>query len=158
MSDSSTPKGGASALHYIGWRTELLAKLALSRLPGITVTERPLKGKFAFSVMTSTGFSFLLEVKGISSMREKIRDIETVSELRWRVQTALLKRLKTMRCPVVLFLFDADTEHGRYLRIDNLRLVAAAVQTQSIRIPLENVINTEGLHRMLKDLEADSKK
>lgn len=145
-------------MHYIGWRTELLAKLALSRLQGITVTEQPLEGEFDFSVMTSSGFSFLIEVKGFSSMREKIRDIETVSEIRWRVQTALLKRSKTMRCPVVLLLFDADTEHGRYLRIDNLSLVAAAVQTQSIRIPLENVININGLHLMLKDLEADSRK
>lgn len=155
MSDSSTPKGGPSAVHYIGWRTELLAKLALLRLPDITVTEQPLDGKFDFSVMTSTGFSFLLEVKGLSSMREKIRDIETVSELRWRVQTALLKRSKSMRCPVVLFLFDVDTEHGRYLRLDNLRLVAAAVQTQSIRLPLENTINAESLRQMLKELETN---
>lgn len=155
MSDSSTPKGGPSAVSYIGWRTELLAKLALSRLEGITITEQPLNGQFDFSVMTSDGFSFLLEVKGLSSMREKIRDIETVSELRWRVQTKVLKRAKTMRCPVVLFLFDADTEHGRYLRIDNLRLVAAAIQTQSIRLPLENTINNESLHRMVKELETN---
>ena len=145
-------------MSYLGWRTELLANLALSRLQGITVTEQPLNGQFDFSVMTSTGFSFLLEVKGLSSMREKIRDIGTIPELRWRVQTKVLKRAKTMRCPVVLFLFDADTEHGRYLRIDNLRLVAAAVQTQSVRFPLQNAINTEGLHRMLRELEADSTK
>lgn len=155
MSDNSTPKGAALAAHYIGWRTELLAKLALSRLPGVTVTEQPLEGKFDFSVMTPTGFSFLLEVKGLSSMREKIRDIETVSELRWRIQTALLKRATAMRCPVILFLLDADTEHGRYLRIDNLKPATPASQTQTIRLPLENTISTESLHRMVKELEAN---
>jgi hypothetical protein len=155
MSDSSTSKGAAPRAHYIGWRTELLATLALSRLPGVTVTKQPMAGKFDFSVMTRTGFSFLLDVKGLSSMGKKIQNIETVSELRWRISTALLKRATAMRCPVVLFLLDADTGHGRYLRLDTLKPVAPASEYQTIRLPLGNTINTASLHRMVKELESN---
>jgi HD superfamily phosphohydrolase len=147
ISDRNSP-------NYIGWRGELLAKLALSRLSNLTITEQPREGRFDFSVMTNDDFDFLIEVKAFSSMRQQIRDIETFELLRWQLPTVFLQKAKSMRCPVVLFLFDADTEHGRFLRVDNLELRSASARFQSVRFPRENTITKESLERMLRDLRS----
>jgi hypothetical protein len=137
---------------YVRWRGELLAQLALSRLPGIAVTPQPMEGRFDYAVMTSNGSRFLIEVKCLSSFHNRIRRIDTMPELKWRIATSLIRLAHSMSCPVVLFVFDADTEHGRYLRIDNLKLLPTKGNLQRVKLPLENTITEASLDRMLREI------
>lgn len=58
-----------------------------------------------------------------------------------------------MRCPVLLFVLDADAEHGRFLGLDNLTSKVSVTETEAIRRPVGNTINSEHLQRLLKELE-----
>ena len=150
--DANKPLSAESGPRYLDWRGELLAKLALSRLPGITVVPQPMNGRFDFEVAAGTKVRTLLEVKSFSSIREKIREIESIQQLRWRVPTTFLRNAQSVRCPVVLFVFDADTGHGRYLRVDNIKIAPITARFQTVRLPIENTITGASLRRMLKEL------
>jgi hypothetical protein len=156
MSSENKSKRQRNQPSYLGWRGELLAKLALSRLPNVTITEQPDEGRYDFSATTAENFIFMIEVKALSSIRENIRDIQTVEELRWRLPTSFLRKAKSAACPVILFLFDADTEHGRFLRVDNLILSNTSAQVQTICFPRTNTITTQSLYRMLLELRSFS--
>lgn len=137
---------------YLGWRGKLLARLALSRLPNVTITEQPKEGRYDFSATTADNLTFLVEVKTLSSIRDGILDIETISELRRQVPTEFLRNAKSTQCPVILFLFDADTDHGRFLRVDNLDWGTTSARFQTVRFPRANTITTQSLYRLLLEL------
>ncbi|MDZ7616417.1 MAG: hypothetical protein U1E05_05390 [Patescibacteria group bacterium] len=157
MSDTTTPQEAAIAgPEYVHWRGELLAQLALSRVPSLIVYQSPAQHEYDFLVSTKTGFCFFVEVKALSSIREKIRNIDTVEELRWRVSKELVTRANESRSPVVLFLFDADTDHGRFLRLDTLPSMPTSGQLQTVRFPITNVISKDRLEEFVKELERHS--
>src|SRR5262245_4094630 len=100
---------------YLNWRGPLLAELALARVPGLSVYKRPDQAPselpYHFLVTTADGFCFFVEVKAFSSFRLHVTDVEAIGELRWSLDADLVRRARASHSPVVLFLFDADTDH-----------------------------------------------
>jgi hypothetical protein len=142
---------------YLAWRGELLAELALARLPGLVVHKRPERPPaelpYDFLVATEHGLCFFVGVKAFSSFRLDVRDVEAVRELRWPVDADLIRRARESQSPYLLFLFDADTEHGRYLRLDNLPDPDPQASRLTVRFPAEHTINKENLERLIEDLQ-----
>lgn len=141
--------GGAA---YVGYRAELLAQLALSRFPELSIHESVPDCGYDFVVVTQQGGCFFVIVKAMSSIKLKIRNIETISELRWRIKRRTLQWAKSCPNPVFLFLIDADTDHGRYLRLDDIAQPKASGVQQTIRFPIENTIDKLGLERLVTSL------
>jgi hypothetical protein len=157
MSDRTTlPELNVTDPEYVSWRGELLAQLALSRVPSLTVYQSQAQNEYDLLVSTERGFCFFVEVKAFSSTRHRIRDIDTVHELRWQVSKQLVQRASESRSPVVMFLFDADTDHGRFLRLDTLRPMRVNGDLQTVRFPINNVITKARLEEFIKELESDS--
>jgi len=155
MSDnaSTSKEVQTTGPEYLGWRGELLAQLALSRLEFVTVYQGSPDQPYDFLVATSDGFCFFVEVKAFSSTKSNINHVDTIAELRWRVSTELIRRANESRSPVLLFLFDADTDHGRYLRIDTLPVSNKSAKLQTIRFPIQNVIDKQSLESLLRELQ-----
>jgi len=141
---------------YLVWRGELLARLALSRLESTVAYEGTEDQPYDFLIVTADGFCFFVEVKAFSSTNLHIDRVETIAELKWRVSTELLRQANQSHSPVVLFLFDADTDHGRFLRIDTLHASKKSSHLQTIGFPIENVINKESLESLIRELQSQN--
>jgi len=157
MSNSTTTSTRKTAApDYLGWRSELLAQLALARLPELTVF-KPGPGADLgadYLLANADGFCFFVVVQAFSSIHMNLPDADDLAELDWRVDRTLIKRAKRSRSPVVLFLFDADTDHGRFLRLDSLPLLRDAARSVRIRLPIENTITRESLERLVHELQS----
>jgi hypothetical protein len=158
MSDNIKPKGSTSQPQYIGWRGELLAKLALSRLEGVTILEQGVSSPFspinAFDlvVMTQEALTFLVEVKAFSSIQRGITNPEAQEWLEFELPTTFLKKARAAEASVVIFLFAADTEHGRFMRLDDIPLTTIAKNYQRVRFPIQNTITTASLNLLVREL------
>jgi hypothetical protein len=143
---------------YLDWRGELLGELALVRHPDLAIHKRtsgpPPELPYDFLVTTTDGLCFYVEIKAFSSMRLGIEDQESIPELLWSVDADLVRRARESRNPVVLFLFDADGEHGRYLRLDTLPAPAPNARQVMLRFPVERTISSESLERLVAELQA----
>jgi hypothetical protein len=139
---------------YLGWRGELLARLALARVPGLTAVK--VEGDepgWDFLAATPQGLCFFIEVEAFSSLQRHLNGVEAAEELRWHVDAEHVRRARASRSPVVLFLFDADTDHGRFLRLDTLAAPAAGAKTQTVRLPRANIITREGIEKLVAELQ-----
>lgn len=153
MSDRTIAVGPkATSPHYLGWRGTLLAKLALARVPGLVVNEGASDHDYDFLVATPKGACFFVAVKAFSSMRLEAEDVDTTAEWRWRIDAALIRRARESRSP--FFLFDADTDHGRSLRLDTLPAPGPEARTVMVRIPRENALGRKHLEEIVAELEA----
>jgi hypothetical protein len=137
---------------YLGWRADLLARLALARLSNKTIIEEETRGPFDYFVKTEDGVEFFVEVRALSSIREKIREIETIEELRWKIPNRLVQSAQRENRPVALFVFDADTGHGRFLRLDSLNILPNPALQRTVRLPRENTITKETLSRLIGEM------
>ncbi len=142
---------------YAGWRGELLAELALARLPGLIVNKRPdrpdIDFGYDFLVATEKGTCFFVDVEAFSSSRNRIADNGSDQEWRWHLDTELVRRAHESRSPFLLFLFDADTDQGRFLRLDTLPIPDRGDRTMTVRIPAKNIINKENLNELIVSLQ-----
>lgn len=158
MSDNSKLKGSEVEPHYIGWRGEILAKLALSRLGNVTIFEPGQPGPsspvhdFDLVVMTPDALTFLVEVKAFSSIKRGIANPENCEWLDCDLSTTILKRAREAQSPVVFFLFDADTEHGRFMRFEDIPPNTAAKHSQRVRFPIQNTITTASLNLLVREM------
>jgi hypothetical protein len=153
MSERKSIRIEAAGPSYLGWRGELLAELALTKVPGLIVYKPDLADAgYDFCVTTRDGFCFFVIVKTFSSIKQDMRTVASVNELRWYLDTKLVQQAHDSYNPVVLFLFDADTDHGRYLRLDTVPLVNSRTRTP-VKLPRENVIDSQGLERLIKTLQ-----
>ena len=143
--------------NYVGWRGELLAELALSRIPRLIVTKHPDRptgdAGFDFLVATEKGFCFFVDVRAFSSARLKISQGDPDEDWNWRLDATIVRRARESRSPFVLFLFDADTDSGRFLRLDTLCAPNQGEPKVPVRLPAENTINKENLEKMIAALE-----
>ena len=142
---------------YPAWRGELLAELALARNPGLIVHKRPERSPsdppYDFLVATEQGLCFFVEVRAFSSFHLQLTDVEAIPELRWSLDGELVRRARASHSPVLLFLFDADTDHGRYLRVDTLPAPGVEVRQVTVRLPAQQTINKENLERLIAELQ-----
>ena len=156
MSDSN-PKFrevSTSGPQYLGWRAELLTKLALSRLGGLSFFETSQNEPYDFVVATSEGSCFFVEVKAFSSIRLNMSKVDKIQELRWRIPSKLLAEANRSRNPFILFLFDADTDHGRFLRLDSIPPTMNSARFQTIRLPISNTITEKTLRALVSELRS----
>jgi hypothetical protein len=162
MSNKRTETNGptsATAPRYASWRGQLLAELALARIPGMIVNKRPARQDteldYDFLVATEAGFCFFVKVNAFSSAWGGSADLEAAEEWCWDVDLAVLERAHTSRSPFLLFLFDADSEEGRFLRLDVLPLPPKG-RTVTVRLPADNAIDREKLEKLIESLEKPS--
>ncbi len=158
MSDSlKAVEVKTTSLSYLGWRGELLAELALARVPGLTIEKRPARltadFRFDFRVTTKKGAQFFVEIDAFSSFDLDIAEVETVPELKW----TLVHYARQSGTLVLLFVFDADTGHGRYLRLDTLPEPDLQARRLTVRLPLENTITRENLRKLISELPVPPK-
>jgi hypothetical protein len=151
MSDSK-PRPKQAIPSYIGWRGEMLARLALSRMAGWTITEQPIDGRFDYSVITEDGVAFLIEVKAGSSLHHQLKGMGNAEVVRYALSKTALLAAARVKIPVVLFVFDADTEFGRYLLLRGIKLEPGGSHFQTVLLPKANLISEESLQRMVEEL------
>jgi hypothetical protein len=142
---------------YLEWRGKLLTELALARVPELIVYKSLDHPPYDFLAATAQGFCFFVNVKAFSSFHLDVADVETVPELRWSLDADLVRRAHASHSPVLLFLFDADTGHGRYLRLDTFPAPATETRRLTVRLPVEHTINKESLEKLIADLQGTSK-
>jgi hypothetical protein len=144
---------------YTGWRGQLLAELALARLPGLVVSKAPRTSDqgYDFLVATRKGACFFIEVKAFSSTRLKGEKSTATAEWRWSIDADLIRRARESRSPFFLFLIDADTDLGRFFRLDSLPAPDAKARMVIALIPPENSIDKEGLTKLVSELETERK-
>jgi len=143
--------------HYVGWRGELLAELALARVPELSVHKPKEDCGYDFLIATPSGVCFFVLAKSFSSKKLNIRDIDQIAELRWRINTDHIVHAKEGHTPVFVFLIDADTDHGRYLRLDTIDVHNKSSQVQTIRFPLDNTIDKDGIEKLVATLQTCEK-
>lgn len=136
---------------YVADRAELLAELALYRCPNVRIQKAEQNSGHDFRVTMKDGREFCVDVKGFSSIHHKIRSIESIEELRWRVSQPVLHAAKSSPCPVFLFLIDADTDHGRYIKLQDVA-VLRPVGFVTVRFPKRNTLDREGVERLVAEL------
>ncbi len=127
----------------------MLVKLALARLGDLRVC------KFSddnedLLVVTEKGFCFFVVSQGFSSIATGLKDIDTLDELVAPLEPGLLARTHRYRNPVVLFYFNADTDHGRYLRLDTL----PDADVKELRLPIENTITKASMQKLIREMQA----
>ena len=135
---------------YVGWRSDLLTELALARIPGLKAYKLTDQEPFDKLAVTDRGFCFFVMTRGFSSMASGIKNSDSLEELKCRCEPAMLSRAHQNRSPVVLFYFDADTDHGRYLRLDTL----PDRDITELRFPLENTITKASVQKLIREMQA----
>ena len=145
---------------YVGWRGDLIAKLALARA-GLAVAETP-PPPFDLLASTPDGFYFLVEVNAYSSMHASHRPMRgrpmrgrSGNQKRWPVEASLLRAAREVNLPVVLFVIDADTEAGRYARLDRLPPAAAGLRATLVTLAPDRDLSPAALARLVSELQQD---
>jgi hypothetical protein len=139
---------------YVGWRSRILAELALARVPELTVFKDPPGQEYELVVATDDGLFFQVGVRGFSSFRTRSERIEAIPELRWPVPAREVRRARRNLSPVVLFLFDADRDHGRYARLDVLPAPARGAKSVTVSFAVSDVLTRDGVERLVTELRA----
>lgn len=141
---------------YVGWRGELIAKLALTQA-GLVVQDAPPPQPFDLLVSTRDGFYFLVEVRAYSSMHRGLRPVFDRSRERfqWPVETAFLRAAGAVNLPVVLFVIDADREVGHYARLDRLPRLSRDQRTTLVSLSGDRDLSPEALAALVSELRQD---
>jgi hypothetical protein len=140
---------------YLEWRSAVLAKLAIVRVPELTPLEPPKNSAAdlptSYVVVAPGGLVFFVVAKGYSSFRLKI-DPEQIPVLEWEAAADLVRAARESVTPVVLFLFDADRDHGRFLRLDTLPEPEAGARSVVLSFPIENTITRDSIQNLAAEL------
>lgn len=139
---------------YVGWRSEMLSSFVLMRLPELKVYKITDQDTFDKLVMTDNGLCFFIVTRGFSSLAAGLDHVDSDSMWTYSIDTATLKRAREHQSPVFLFYFNADTDHGRYLRLDTL----ADEDAKELHLPIENAITKASLQKLIRELQAKPKK
>jgi hypothetical protein len=156
MSSRTKTKPEPHEQGYIGWRGELIAKLALTRA-GLVVPDAPTPEPFDLLASTHDGFYFLVEVKAYSSMHGNHGPAfgESRQQQQWPVDSSTLRATEEVNVPVVLFIIDADREIGHYARLDRLPRPARNQRTTSVPLVADHDLTPTALVRLVAELRQD---
>ncbi len=143
---------------YAGWRAELLTELALARVPGLVVNKMPdtqVSGlDFDFLVATKKRVCFFIEVKSFSYLHAKV---VRKPKGQWHalVPEKLLREAGACPSPYFLFVFDVDTDEGRYLRLDGIAIPQLVDGKVALDLPEVNRITKDSLESLVASLERE---
>jgi hypothetical protein len=140
---------------YPEWNSKFLAELALLRVTEFTIYQRPVTGAdldHDFLVTAAGGLSLFIQVRGFSSHHQKVKAPATVPEWRWAVEADTVRKARRSPTPLVLFLFDANTECGRFARLDTLPEPPRTARTVVVAFPVENTITPDRLRELAAEL------
>jgi hypothetical protein len=155
MSDPQAPiRVSTTGPAYLGWRGELLAELALARVPEFIVLKSDRDVPFDFVVTTKDGLCFFVEVKAYSSLQLN-RAPEKAAALQLRIDSEVLRKARKSLNPVIAFLVDADRDHGRFLRLDTQPEPAQDAESVLLTFPIENTITASSLKNLASQLEKE---
>ena len=142
---------------YLGWRGELLAELALALVPELIAHKKPAgvpsEPEYDFLVTAGGGLTVFVLVRAFSAYALRLEDVASRAELKWEVPAELVRRARASRTPLVLFLFDADKGHGRYLRLDTLP--EPHRRTVTLRLPIDQPTSPEGIRKLIEDIRGE---
>ncbi len=139
---------------YAGWRAELLAQMALSRVPELVVHKQEQDLSYDFVVAAPTGVCFFVIVKAFSSAQQRVSNPQEAPELKGRVRKRVLAWAARSRSPVFAFLVDIDTDHSRYLRLDGRAEAPGRGQAQLLGFPRSNTLDKRGIESLLSEIGA----
>jgi hypothetical protein len=134
---------------YVDWRSDLLAELALARIPGLKAYKLTDQKPFDKLAVTERGFCFFVLNRGFSSMASGDNDVDSANELVCPCDSEMLLRAAQNQSPVVLFYFNADTDHGRYLRLDTL----PDTTVDEVRLPIANTITKASVQKLIREMQ-----
>ena len=135
---------------HVGWRSDLLAELALARIPGLKAYKLTDQKPFDKLAVTERGFCFFVMTRGFSSIATGEEDADSVDELVCPFDAELVAHARRNQSPVVLFYFNADTDHGRYLRLDTL----PDTDVKELRLPIANTITKASVQKLIREMQA----
>jgi hypothetical protein len=150
----------ATAPADLGWRGGALAELAFARVSGLIVNKHltgPGDGlAYDYLVASEKGACFFVKAEAFSSahLDAEAEAVDAAGGWRRRVDAALVRRAHECGRPFFLFLFDADTDHGRFLRLDALPDPDPKARTVDVHLPREDAIDGKGLERIAAELVA----
>lgn len=139
---------------YIGVLGEKLAELAIMRVSELTVMKPPpgkLHTPFDLIATTDSGVCFLVEIRAYSSFQHKIEP-ELIPVLELEVNAEHVRTVRQSPTPIVVFLFDGDRGHGRYLRLDTFPKPADDAKTAVLSFPIENTITGESIRTLADEI------
>lgn len=140
--------GGA---RYAGWRGELLAKYFLTgAADDLRVTELAAgdSSRCDLLVETRDGVRLFVEVRAYASLHLGIPDPASVESLRIRVPADQAQTWRHASYPVAVFLIDADTEHGRFLLIDESEVREDGTEA-TLTFPRRNLLSFESVRGLI---------
>jgi len=106
-------------------------------------------------VATEQGACFFVEVEAFSSARHVVGGWGAGEEWKWKLDAGIVRRARESRNPFLLFVFDADTDRGRFLRLDTLPEPNHDHPTVMVRLPVENAIDKEHLEALIDDIRGE---
>jgi hypothetical protein len=139
---------------YIALLGEKLAELAIVRVRGLSVmksSDSKANLPFDFVAASQTGTCFLVQIAAYSSFQLEIEP-GSISVLELEVKPDQIRAVRQSPTPVVVFLFDGDRTHGRYLRLDTLPEPAKSAKTVVLSFPIENTITGESIRTLADEI------
>jgi hypothetical protein len=139
---------------HLVWRSELLAELAVLRVEGLILMKPPRGASdlpFPLVAMSAGGVCFFVEVAGYSSHRLKIEP-ESIGVLELEFDAERVRTARHILTPTILFLFDADRDHGRFLRLDTAPEPAPKAKTVVLSFPVANTITADSIRALAEAL------
>ena len=137
---------------WVARRGAALAQMALVPTLELTIFENLYTKAYDYAVATKDGVFIRIRVEAYSSRLAGVEGVNTIPELRWTLSADFVRQARTSKAPVVLLLFDADTDHGRYARLDVLPAPARGAKSVAISLPLSNTVNPASLRCLVAEL------
>ncbi|HEY0150969.1 MAG TPA: hypothetical protein VGB92_03165 [Longimicrobium sp.] len=142
----------SSGTEWVDRRGAALAKMALLMTRGLTIFENMNTKAYDYAVATEDGMFIRIRVEAYSSRLAGVERVGTIPELRWTLDADVVRQVRASRAPVVLLLFDADTGHGRYTRLDVLPAVPRGAKSVAVSLPLSNTADPASLRCLVAEL------
>jgi hypothetical protein len=133
---------------------DAVAAYALAHVSELTQYENPRRGKYKLAVATEDGLFVRVGVVGYSSRLAGIERVDSILELRWPVPADAVRHARASATPVILFLIDMDTRHGRFARLDTLPGPAPGAKSVLVGFPRANLLDPANLERLFAELRA----
>ncbi len=132
---------------------EVAAELALMRAGEFSIYKPMRKSEplFDMAVMAGSAARFLIKIETYSAFTLKVEP-EAIPVLELQAEAEYLRAARQCPTPVMMFLFDGDRGHGRYLRLDTRAEPAPSAKSVVLSFPVENTITGDSIRALAEQL------